>query len=301
MENKVCIKCELEKSVNDFYKRKNGFYSYCKSCHNELNKKYNINRDIEKKRSDELARYHKNKHKYKERTKKYYEKNSQKLIDYQKKYREENPEKIKSRSKKYREENIEKVKLRAKVYCEQNVEKLKQYRQNNLEKRRERSKIYREENPEKLKSYSKKYREENPEKIKDSHKSWREKNKEKIRERVNLRFSSDINFKLAHTLRTRTKDYIKKKKGIKSGKTSELVGCSWSELRYYLESKFKEGMTWENHSFYGWHIDHIKPLASFDLTDPEQQKQAFHYTNLQPLWWRENLEKGAKWQNTTSE
>jgi hypothetical protein len=59
----------------------------------------------------------------------------------------------------------------------------------------------------------------------------------------------------------------------------------------YLESHFKTGMTWENHGKFGWHIDHIIPCASFDLTDLEQQKKCFHYTNFQPLWWRENILK----------
>ena len=61
------------------------------------------------------------------------------------------------------------------------------------------------------------------------------------------------------------------------------------------ESLFQSGMTWENHGKYGWHIDHIRPCSSFDLTDPEQQKLCCHYTNLQPLWAKDNLSKGYKW------
>lgn len=53
-------------------------------------------------------------------------------------------------------------------------------------------------------------------------------------------------------------------------------------------------MSWENYGIRGWHIDHIKPCASFDLSIIEEQKECFHYTNLQPLWWHENLAKSDK-------
>ncbi len=63
----------------------------------------------------------------------------------------------------------------------------------------------------------------------------------------------------------------------------------------YLEKKYKKGMTRKN---YGeWHVDHIKPCASFDLTDTKQQMLCFHYTNLQPLWAKENLQKGKKYED----
>ena len=79
----------------------------------------------------------------------------------------------------------------------------------------------------------------------------------------------------------------------KHGNTMELTGCSKDDLYTHLESKFTDDMTWEN---YGkWHIDHIKPCASFDLTDPEEQKKCFHWTNLQPLWAIDNMRKGAKY------
>jgi len=69
----------------------------------------------------------------------------------------------------------------------------------------------------------------------------------------------------------------------------------------HLESKFQEGMSWENYGKNGWHLDHIIPLSAFDLTDPEQLKIACHYTNIQPLWARDNLVKSNKIPNNMEE
>jgi hypothetical protein len=79
----------------------------------------------------------------------------------------------------------------------------------------------------------------------------------------------------------------------KASTTRKLIGCELTELRERLESQFKPGMTWDNHGAFGWHIDHIIPCSSFDMSDHEQQRQCFHYSNLQPLWWHENLAKSG--------
>lgn len=107
---------------------------------------------------------------------------------------------------------------------------------------------------------------------------------------IRRRLASDPQFKLTRNLRRRLSHTVLGHH--KSARTLELLGCTVEELRGYLEKQFKRGMSWSN---YGrWHIDHIKPCASFDLTDPEQQRICFHYTNLQPLWAEENMRKGAK-------
>jgi hypothetical protein len=80
----------------------------------------------------------------------------------------------------------------------------------------------------------------------------------------------------------------------KSKSTLELLGCTMDQLKQYIETLFKPGMTWGNHGKFGWHLDHIIPCSSFDLTDVEQQKKCFHYTNLQPLWAKDNIKKGSK-------
>ena len=81
-------------------------------------------------------------------------------------------------------------------------------------------------------------------------------------------------------------------------KTFDYYGCTSKELIEHIENQFVDGMTWENRGQFGWHLDHIRPLASFDFTGDdmdEQLKAAWHYTNLQPLWWYDNLAKSDKW------
>lgn len=73
----------------------------------------------------------------------------------------------------------------------------------------------------------------------------------------------------------------------------EMLGCSVEDLKTKLEAQFQSGMSWDNYGRTGWHIDHIRPCASFDLSDPMQQAECFHYTNLQPLWALDNMKKGS--------
>jgi len=100
-------------------------------------------------------------------------------------------------------------------------------------------------------------------------------------------------FNIMCRLRCRLWHALKAQGVRKTTSTMKLCGCSLDYLKKYLEKQFVDGMTWENRG--KWHIDHIRPCCSFDLTDPEQQKQCFHYSNLQPLWARDNMIKGAKW------
>lgn len=117
--------------------------------------------------------------------------------------------------------------------------------------------------------------------------------KRKIKaEKRRIRLSKDINFKLADTLRSRLKHALKG--NYKTGSAVKDLGCSIEDLKRYLESKFVEGMTWDNRSKDGWHIDHIRPLANFNLTNKEELLKACHYTNLQPLWAKDNLTKGNR-------
>lgn len=102
----------------------------------------------------------------------------------------------------------------------------------------------------------------------------------------------NMDFKLKEYLRSRIYHVLK---GLnKSKPTMKLIGCSIEFLKKYVASKFKRGMSWNNYGFYGWHIDHIRPCASFDLSKPEEQKKCFNYKNLQPLWAKDNILKSDK-------
>lgn len=132
-----------------------------------------------------------------------------------------------------------------------------------------------------------------------SKRKWINNNREKMRgyqrstqsrARVNARYHHDPQFKLKSLLRRRINHAVEK--NWKSGSAVQDLGCSIEFLKQHLESQFQEGMTWENHG--EWHIDHKKPLASFDLTNREQLLEACHYTNLQPLWAADNIAKGNR-------
>ena len=145
---------------------------------------------------------------------------------------------------------------------------------------------------------AKKYRKENKEFLAEQNKRWVKNNKQAKREYMNKYWSErrkeDKNFRLSLSLRDKLSKILKQKNIKKTIKTFDLIGCSIVDLRIHFEKQFQTGMTWENHGYYGWHIDHIRPISSFDLTDPEQQKLCFHYSNLQPLWAKDNLKKAAK-------
>jgi hypothetical protein len=105
------------------------------------------------------------------------------------------------------------------------------------------------------------------------------------------KLKTDMRLVLKKRLRNRLYKVLKGNN--KSKSTMELLGIPHLDfLKTYLECKFKEGMTWENRHL--WHIDHVLPCSSFDLTKPEEQAKCFHYTNLQPLWASENLSKGNR-------
>jgi len=133
---------------------------------------------------------------------------------------------------------------------------------------------------------------------KEHYKKWRKEydliNKDKVDSRRRRyqknRLLRDSSFKLRRNLRRRIWGALKE--NTKSDSTIKLIGCSIDELKKHLESKFQDGMDWNNYGV--WHVDHIIGCANFDLSDPKQQQICFHYTNLQPMWGEHNRQKGSR-------
>ncbi len=168
----------------------------------------------------------------------------------------------------------------------------RQSRQKYPEKTRAANRAYRAQNRAKLRAKDQAYRMTNP----HIRKVWEERNRERLRENQKRRFArlrkESPAYRLSHSLRTRLGQALRR--NIKHGSAVRDLGCSLDEFRAYIASRFKSGMTWENWGRRGWHLDHRQALASFDLSDPEQFRQAVHYTNYQPLWASENCSKGAR-------
>lgn len=135
----------------------------------------------------------------------------------------------------------------------------------------------------------KNWREAHIEYLKEYHKNYRITHKEKIRADYKNRIENDINFRMRQILCKRLQRAVKKED--RTQFTMDLLGCTIEEFRAYLESKFTEGMTWDNYGKQGWVIDHIIPCRSFDLTKIEEQKKCFNYKNMQPLWNTDNQKK----------
>ena len=190
---------------------------------------------------------------------------------YDKVYYQKNKQKKQAYGKVYQQENREKISAQEKVYYQKNKEKKAAY-----------NKVYNQKNREKIAAHIKVYQQENKEKIAATKKVYQQE-----------RYKNDPDFKISQNVRRRLR--LALKGNSKAAPTMEIIGCTIEELWLHLESKFEPGMTRENHGRFGWHIDHKKPCCAFDLSDLEQQKICFHYSNLQPLWAKDNLEKGGNY------
>ncbi len=239
----------------------------------EKGKKYNLEKAkkwLEKKRETDpeyFKKFQKNRKEY--------------FREYQIKLRKENPEKVRklaregqrrfARTEKGKKYNLERVKKWLKKKRETDPEYFKKWQKN-------------KNRAEYFKTYQAKLRKENPEKAREAGR--------KGAKRFYQKTKRHPKYIILRALRRRLSDTIRKVGANKKASTMEILGCSAEDFKNYLENKFREGMIWENYGT--WHIDHFYPCDSFDLTKDEEQKRCFHYTNLQPLWAKENIKKSNK-------
>jgi hypothetical protein len=257
---KVCSKCGLEKDFSEFHKfkhSKDGLKSQCKSCVLEKEKERRSTDEYKQKQKEynqSIPKEVKN-----EIKRIYYLNNTEKILERNKKWREDNKEYIIEYNKKYSEENKEKISEKSKKYREENKDSIKEWRENN---------------PDKIKVYREKYTKS--ESCKQHRKNW----------------YRSLKKRSPHVLAWRTilNNTLKRFGKQKEDETIKLLGYSAIELKEYIESLFVEGMSWDN---YGeWHIDHIKPVSSYDSDTPVDVVN--NLENLQPLWAFDNLSKGNK-------
>ena len=257
-------------------------------------------KDPEKKKEHQRQYRLKNKEKYREYSRQYCLGNKEKINERARKYR--STEHRKKYMKEYRLKNKERLYSLQRIHVLKNKESVKKYMKEYHEQNREyflgEAKKYYQKNKKKINFQNKKWYYDNTEKVKQINKIYRKgKGKEILAEarrkldRKNRK--EDPNYRMTKNLRLRVRHALKGL--VKSAKTMELIGCTIPELWKHLERcpSWEPWMTREN---YGkmWHVDHIKPCASFNLLNSAQQYKCFHYANLQPLEAIANMKKGAK-------
>lgn len=204
------------------------------------------------------------------------------------------PEEKVERRRQWFRDNAEKIKAQRLKKRLENPEEYKRRYEARAEKRRAYKKEYYQKNKDKICARVKANYKANPGPTKKRVKEWCKENREHVNKKQVEYVQNNLNAKLKSTLRSRVGSALKAVNGTKCTKTMELVGCSMEFLKAHLEKQFQPGMTWENYGKKGWVIDHIVPCALFDLTKDYQQKSCFKWENLQPMWWKDNLNKHAK-------
>lgn len=226
------------------------------------------------------AYYAKNKDRLLEKQKKYYDENIDARVEYAKKYRRNNYNKCSENNLNYRKNNKDKIRDYAKNYSLSNRDKLREYLRE-----------YIKENYDYISKKRKEYRSANAELIKEYKVKYKILNPEYQNEYIKNRRRADPVFRLSFTIRGAIKDGFRGIKLKKSNRTEEILGCSFSEFRKYIESKFESWMNWDNYgNIYGgkiveenksWDLDHIIPISSAETI--EDVLRLSHYTNFQPL------------------
>jgi hypothetical protein len=219
--------------------------------------------------------YLKNSHKIKTAVRQYAAENRKSVLQRKKEYNRKNAEKFSKYFAEYRIANKERIKQSYKRWSEENKDKAKQYRIANKDRRSEQYRAWALNNQEKIKAYY-------------------EARKPKRSIARAKRFSEDLKYRVCCNLRARMRAALKSAVALRWSSSLLLLGCSPHELVAHIESQFTDGMSWDNYGYKGWHIDHKRPCASFDLSKENDQAECFNYKNLAPMWGIENIRKGCR-------
>jgi hypothetical protein len=181
------------------------------------------------------------------------------------------------------------------------------------QKAKEYRKLYYQKNKEKMRLLNLEWRNNNPEKSKAIYarygktekrrliaRDWARANREKGLKRFVERYNTDPQFNIAIKFRRRIYMAVRNQFTVKAKKTTELLGITYQEFKEYIEEKFTEDMSWDKVLSGEIHLDHIKPVSLFDLSNINEQREAFNYKNLQPLWALDNMKKHCKIDNPIS-
>jgi hypothetical protein len=207
--------------------------------------------------------------------------------EYKNAYRQRNPQILKKINSTFYKTHRELVLDTNRRWRENNAEVYKASSKNSRQKR----KLYYSE-------YNKQYREKNKEYLNTKTREWYAANRvETIKKKgiyTKKKLKTDINFRISKSFRDRMSKALKNNQ--KNGSAVKDLGCSIKEFKLYIESKFDNKMNWSNYGFgYGkWQLDHTIPLYSFDLSDREQFLKACNFTNIQPLWYKDHIEKTTR-------
>lgn len=282
METKVCNTCNEEKPISNFHKFRNGVRAYCSKCATELGRIYREKNPERYEKVKENNRIKKNGRTKEDRYNDNLKRRAWKRgVSIEVILEEERISALaESQNKKYcydckeilDKECFGKHKLSKdglNTTCKEcrKIVVSKYYQDNSLQ----------------MNEYKKEYNKKNKEKVMTRQRNYFKRRRE-----------NDEMFKLCLNLRSRLKSYLKIKNMNRKidKKTLDMIGCSPAELKLYIESKFLDGMSWDNYGFEGWHIDHIIPLATAKTRD--EAVSLNHYKNLQPLWAIDNMKKGKK-------
>jgi hypothetical protein len=200
---------------------------------------------------------------------------------------EKNKKRIAEQNKIKYQKNKEQIIAKVKEYKKLNPDIEKRSYDKNKETRLEKQKKYGEKNKERIKQYKKEYQQKNKERLNQISNEYRLTNKKLINEKIKNRVKSDPMYALTVSIRKNILKAFRKRTFEKTSSTKDILGCTFEELKQYIESKFKPWMNWDNRGLYngepeyGWDIDHIIPLDTAKTV--EDIVKLNHYSNLQPL------------------